>query len=166
MSEVRTAICPGTFDPITCGHLDIIERAAALFDRVIVLVAADSGKSAMFTPEERRELARAAVAHLGNVEVDGFDGLLVEYARRADAAAVVKGLRSIDDFDRERQMAMMNRRMLPEVDTVLLVTSPHVQYISSSLVRQIWALGGDVGEFVPGPVADALRRKRRQLQQG
>jgi len=165
VSELRTAICPGTFDPITCGHLDIIERAALLFDRVIVLVAADSGKSAMFTPEERRELARAAAAHLDNVEVDSFDGLLVEYARRADAAAIVKGLRSIDDFDRERQMAMMNCRMLPEVDTVLLVTSPHVQYISSSLVRQIWALGGDVGEFVPGPVADALRHKRRQSQQ-
>ncbi len=165
MSELRTAICPGTFDPITCGHLDIIERAALLFDQVIVLVAADSGKSAMFTLAERRELARAAAAHLESVEIDSFDGLLVEYARRADAAVVVKGLRSINDFDRERQMAMMNRRMLPEVDTVLLVTSPHVQYISSSLVRQIWALGGDVGEFVPGPVADALRHKRRQSQQ-
>lgn len=158
----RTAICPGTFDPLTRGHLDIIERAAALFDRVIVLVAAaNSGKDPVFTQPERIELARASLAHLENVEVDGFDGLLVDYARRVGAAVIVKGLRNLGDFPQEQQMAMMNRAMLPAIDTVLLVTSPSVQYISSSLVRQIWALGGDVRRFVPEPVAEALERRRR-----
>ncbi len=165
MSDLRTAICPGAFDPITRGHLDVIERAAGLFDRVIVAAAADSGKQTLFSLEERRELARAAVAHLENVEVDSFEGLLVEYARRAGAVAIVKGLRSVDDFQREQQMAMMNRQMLPDTDTVLFVTSPHVQYISSTLVREIWALGGDVSRFVPQPVAEALQEKRQSSQQ-
>ncbi|MGD9495873.1 MAG: pantetheine-phosphate adenylyltransferase [Armatimonadota bacterium] len=164
MSGARTAICPGTFDPVTCGHLDIIERAASLFERVVVLIAADSGKRPLLPLAKRLELARAAVAHLDNVEVDSFEGLLVDYARRIDRAVIVKGLRSIDDFHYEQQMAMMNRRMLPAVDTVLLATSPHVQYISSSLVREIWALGGDVREFVPAPVAEALEHKRQQSQ--
>ncbi len=164
MGEQRVAICPGTFDPLTCGHLDIIERAAALFERVIVVCAADSGKRPLFSLAERAELARAAVAHLDNVEVDTFEGLLVDYARRVGAAAIVKGLRSIDDFQHEQQMAMMNRRMLPTTETILLVTSPHVQYISSSLVREIWALGGDVSAFVPAPVFEALQSKRQELQ--
>jgi len=163
MSE-RTAICPGTFDPLTRGHLDVVERAAALFDRIIVLCAAHSGKRTLFTLAERVELARAAVAHLENVDVDAFEGLLVDYVRDVGAHAIVKGLRSIDDFQHEQQMAMMNRRMLPAADTVLLVTAPHLQYISSSLVREIWALGGDVDGFVPAPVAEALRHKRRQSQ--
>lgn len=162
----RTAICPGTFDPLTRGHLDIIERAAALFDRVIVLVAAaNSGKDPVFAQAERIELARAALAHLENVQVDGFEGLLVDYARAAGAVAIVKGVRSLDDFPREQQMAMMNRELLPAIDTVLLVTSPSVQYVSSTLVRQIWALGGDVRRFVPEPVAEALERRRSQSQQ-
>jgi len=163
MSE-RTAICPGTFDPLTRGHLDVIERAAALFDRVIVLCAADSGKRTLFPLAERVELARAAVAHLDNVGVDAFEGLLVDYVRDAGACAIVKGLRSINDFQHEQQMAMMNRRMLADADTVLLVTSPDVQYISSSLVREIWALGGDVDGFVPAPVAEALQHKRQTSQ--
>ena len=163
MSE-RTAICPGTFDPLTRGHLDVIERAAALFDRVIVLCAADSGKRTLFSLAERVELARAAVAHLENVGVDAFEGLLVDYVRDAGACAIVKGLRSIGDFQHEQQMAMMNRHMLPAADTVLLVTSPDVQYISSSLVREIWALGGDVDGFVPAPVAEALQHKRQRSQ--
>ncbi len=163
MSE-RTAICPGTFDPLTRGHLDVVERAAALFDRVIVLCAAHSGKRPLFSLAERVELTRAAVAHLDNVGVDAFEGLLVDYVRDAGACAIVKGLRSIDDFHHEQQMAMMNRHMLPDADTVLLVTSPDVQYISSSLVREIWALGGDVGGFVPAPVAEALQHKRQTSQ--
>ncbi|MEA3402793.1 MAG: pantetheine-phosphate adenylyltransferase [Armatimonadota bacterium] len=165
MSERRTAVCPGTFDPVTLGHMDVFERAAVLFDRVVALVAASPEKAALFSLAERAELLAVAVAHLDNVEVDTFEGLLVDYCRRVGAAAIVKGLRSIDDFQHEQQMAMMNRRMLPDVDTVLLVTSPHVQFISSSLVREIWALGGDVGEFVPRPVAEALQQRRRQSQQ-
>jgi pantetheine-phosphate adenylyltransferase len=164
MSERRTAICPGTFDPVHLGHLDIFVRAAALFDRVIILVAGVSGKEPLLPLARRAELARAAAAHLENVEVDTFEGLLVDYARDAGAAAIVKGLRSIDDFQHEQQMAMMNRRLLPGTDTILLVTSPQVQYISSSLIREIWALGGDVRGFVPQPVARALEDMRHQSQ--
>ncbi|MGI5817477.1 MAG: pantetheine-phosphate adenylyltransferase [Armatimonadota bacterium] len=160
MSDLRKAICPGTFDPVHLGHQDIFERAAGLFDQVIILVAAVSGKDPLLPLSQRAELARATAAHLENVEVDTFEGLLVDHARAVGAAAIVKGLRSIADFQHEQQMAMMNRRMLPETDTVLLVTSPHVQYISSSLIRQIWTLGGDVSEFVPQPVAEALERMR------
>ena len=161
MSDLRTVLCPGTFDPVHLGHLDIFERAAGMFDRVIVLVAAVSGKTPLLPLSQRADLARAAAAHIENVEVDTFEGLLVDYARNVSAAAIVKGLRSIDDFQHEQQMAMMNRAMLPEMDTVLLVTSPDVQYISSSLIREIWTLGGDVTKFVPDPVAEALERMRR-----
>ncbi len=160
VNDGRTAICPGTFDPVTLGHQDVFERAATLFERVVVAAAAVSGKNTLFSLAERTELIRLSVAHLDNVEVDSFDGLLVDFCRERGAAAIVKGLRSIDDFQHEQQMAMMNRRMLPEIETVLLMTSPHVQYISSSLVREIWALGGDVSEFVPEPVVEALERKR------
>lgn len=160
VNDGRTAICPGTFDPVTLGHQDVFERAATLFERVVVAAAAVSGKNTLFSLAERTELIRLSVAHLDNVEVDSFDGLLVDFCRERGAAAIVKGLRSIDDFQHEQQMAMMNRRMLPEIETVLLMTSPHVQYISSSLIREIWALGGDVSEFVPEPVVEALERKR------
>ncbi len=165
MSELRTAICPGTFDPVHLGHLNIFERAAVLFDRVIILVAAVSGKEPLLPLSRRAELARATAEHLENVVVDTFEGLLVDSARRFGAAAIVKGLRSIDDFQHEQQMAMMNRRLLPDTDTVLLVTSPHVQYISSSLIREIWVLGGDVSGFVPQPVAEALEEMRHQSRQ-
>jgi pantetheine-phosphate adenylyltransferase len=160
-----TAICPGTFDPIHLGHLDIIERASVFFERVVVVAAAVSGNRTLFPLPEREALIRAAVAHLENVEVDSFDGLLVDCARRVGAMAIVKGLRSVDDFQHEQQMAMMNRRMLPEIDTVLLMTSPDAQYMSSSLIREIWALGGDVSEFVPPAVAEALESERHQSQQ-
>lgn len=160
MSDLRTALCPGTFDPVHLGHLDVFERAAGLFDRVIILVAGVSGKDPLLPLSRRADLTRAAAAHIENVEVDTFEGLLVEYAREVGAVALVKGLRSVDDFQHEQQMAMMNRSMLPEMDTVLLVTSPHVHYISSSLIREIWTLGGDVSRFVPDPVAEALERMR------
>ncbi len=160
MSDLRTALCPGTFEPVHLGHLDIFERAAGMFDRVIVLVAAVSGKTPLLPLSKRADLVRATAAHLDNVEVDTFEGLLVDYARDANAAAIVKGLRSIDDFQHEQQMAMMNRAIFPDTDTVLLVTSPNVQYISSSLIREIWTLGGDVSTFLPETVAEALERMR------
>ncbi len=159
--DERIAICPGTFDPITNGHLDIIERAAALFERVIVAVARDSGKSTFFSLEERTELLEASCAHLRNVEVGSFEGLLVDYARECGASAIVRGLRTADDFQREQQMAMMNRELLPDTHTVLMMTAPDALYVSSALIREIWRLGGEVGRFVPEPVAEALRSKRR-----
>jgi len=157
----RIAICPGTFDPITNGHLDVIERAAALFDRVIVAVSQHSGKETLFPLDERTSLVSASCAYLDRVGVGSFEGLLVDYARECSAVAIVKGLRTADDFQREQQMAMMNRELLPEVHTVLMMTSPEVLYLSSGLIREIWALGGDVSRFVPEPVAEALRSKRR-----
>ncbi len=160
MSDLRGAICPGTFDPIHLGHLDLVERASRLFDRVLLLAAVQSGKDPLFELAERAELARAATEHIENVEIGTFDGLLVEAARNTGAAAIVKGLRSVDDFEREQQMAMMNRQMLPGAETILLVTSPHVQYISSTLIREIWTLGGDVSQFVPKVVAEAMERMR------
>ena len=156
----RTAICPGTFDPLTNGHLDVIERAAALFDRIIVAVMRDTGKATLFPVDERVALVAASCRHLGNVEADSFQELLVAYARERGAVAVVKGVRTGADFERERQMAMMNRALHPGLHTVLMMTSPDTLYISSSLVREIWGLGGDVSGMVPAPVAEALRRKR------
>jgi len=143
------------------GHLDIIERAARLFDRVIVVASADSGKRTLFSVQERAALLRASCAHLPNVEVDTFGGLLTDYVRAVGASAIVKGMRTADDFQTEQQMAMMNRALLPEAETILLMTSPEAVYISSTLIKEVQALGGDVSRFVPPPVAAALATKTR-----
>lgn len=158
----RIAICPGTFDPVHNGHLDIIERAARLFDRLIVVAASYGGKRTLFPLEKRVELLRSVCGHLDNVEVDSFSTLLVDFARDAGAVAIVKGLRTADDFQSEQQMAMMNRHLLPEVDTLLLMTSPEVMYVSSTLIREVQALGGDVSGLVPPVVAEALARRNVQ----
>ncbi len=157
------AIYPGTFDPFTRGHLDVAERAAKLFERVVVAVAAHSDKNPVFSVEERVEMAREACAHLRTVTVEPFYGLVVEFARQKGARAIVKGLRAISDFDREMQMALMNRSLAPEIDTVLLVTDSRYAFLSSSLVKEICALGGDVSEYVPAPV---LRRLEQRLRNG
>ncbi len=155
----RVAVCPGTFDPITYGHLDVIERAAQLFDRVVVSVAVDSGKAPLFTMEERVQLATAACRHLPNVTVTHFGGLIVEHARQHGAVALVKGLRVVSDFEREMQMSLMNRALAEDIPTVFLMTHADYAFLSSSLVKEVFALGAEVGKFVPPEVEAALRER-------
>ncbi|MFN8057775.1 MAG: pantetheine-phosphate adenylyltransferase [Vicinamibacterales bacterium] len=155
----RLAICPGSFDPMTNGHLDIIGRAARLFSRVVVTILGNASKQPLFTVEERVALATELCRPFGNVSVDTFDGLLVEHARRHAATVIVRGVRSVTDFDYEWQMAMMNRGLGPEVDTVLLLPGAEVSFVSSRLVKEIYGAGGDVGAFVPPLVLERLRTR-------
>lgn len=153
------AIYPGTFDPVTHGHSDIVQRAARLFDRVIVAVAANPGKAPTFALDERIRLARLALADVPGVEVLGFDRLLVDFARSQGAAVILRGLRAVSDFEYEFQLSGMNRRLAPDIETVYLMPSEQYSYISSSLVREIAALGGDISTFVHPQVQTALRDK-------
>jgi pantetheine-phosphate adenylyltransferase len=153
-----TALCPGTFDPVTNGHVDIIERAAQQFDRVVVAVLENPGKQPLFGVEERVAMLKEATADLRGVEVAAFSGLLVEYAKRIGAKAIVKGLRAVTDFEYEIQMAQMNRR-LGGVETFFMTTAPTWSYLSSSLVREVARFGGDVSGLVPAVVVDRLREK-------
>lgn len=154
-----TAIYPGTFDPVTNGHSDLIERAARLFDRVIVAVAANPKKAPLFTLEERVSLAQQALANLPNVEVCGFDTLLADYARSRGARVILRGLRAVSDFEFEFQMAGMNRQLAPDIETLFLTPAEKYTYISSSLVKEIAALGGEVGGFVHPTVSAALSKR-------
>lgn len=154
-----TAIYPGTFDPITSGHIDLVMRASRLFERVIVAVAINPGKAPVFSLEERVKLAEQTLNHMKNVEVCGFEGLLVDVAIEKDAQVIIRGLRAVSDFEHEFQLAGMNRRMQPAVETLFLTPAEQFSYISSSLVREIAALGGDVSEFVAPCVAEALNAK-------
>ncbi len=156
---MKLAICPGSFDPVTNGHVQIVTRAAAMFDRVIVVTMANHTKQPLFTASERVELLRRAVAHLPNVEVDAFDGLLAEYAREKNAIAIVKGLRAMSDFEYEFQMALTNRKLNPSVETVFLTTGAEHMYLSSSLVKQVASLGGDIREFVPACIVKDILQK-------
>ncbi len=155
-----TALCPGTFDPVTNGHLDIIERAGQRFDAVVVGVLENPAKQPLFTAEERVQLLKEAVADLPNIEVASFTGLLVETATRLGADVVVKGLRAVTDFEYEIQMAQMNRA-LAGLETLFMTTSPEWSFLSSSLVKEVARYGGDVGGLVPSGVADALRERFR-----
>jgi pantetheine-phosphate adenylyltransferase len=154
----RAALCPGTFDPVTNGHLDIIERASRHFDQVVVAVLDNPSKEPLFSVDERLAMLKEAVAELPNVEVDSFSGLLVDFAARRGTAIVVKGLRAVSDFDYEFQMAQMNHR-LAGVETFFMTTNPKWSYLSSSLVRQVATLGGDVTGLVPPFVAERLGEK-------
>jgi pantetheine-phosphate adenylyltransferase len=154
---MKHCIYPGTFDPITNGHLDVLERAAKLFGRVTVAVAISSTKSPLFTADQRVALIRANVTKLANVEVVSFDGLLVEFARQQKANAIIRGLRALSDFEFEFNMALMNRHLEPEVETIFVMPAEAYSYTSSTLVKQIAKLGGDVANFVPPNVAQALK---------
>ena len=155
-----TAIYPGTYDPVTLGHVDVIERAAAIFDRIVVgVVGSPRHKQPMFTLDERVEFLREALADLGNVEVDVFSELVVDFARRWDAKVIVKGLRVISDFEWEFQMNQLNRHLAPEIETVYVMASPQVSFVSSSGVKEIAAFGGKVDELVPDTVARRLAEK-------
>lgn len=156
---MAVAIYPGSFDPITLGHLDLVERGARTFDRLIVCVARNLDKSALFSLEERLALIGEAAAHLPNVEVRAFDGLLVEAAATMGAGVVLRGLRAVSDFDYEFQMAHMNRRLASGIETIYMMTGEDFFYVSSRLVKEVAQLGGDIRPFVPPHVADALEQR-------
>ena len=152
---MRRAVCPGSFDPVTNGHVDVINRAAGLYDELVVAVLVNPGKAGLFSVDERMELLRDAVAELPNVTVDSFEGLLVDYCRAHDIPVIVKGLRAVSDFEYELQMAQMNRE-LAGIETLFVPTAPQVGHLSSSLVKQIATFGGDVSRLVPKAVNDRL----------
>jgi pantetheine-phosphate adenylyltransferase len=154
---MRHCIYPGTFDPITRGHLDVLERAARLFDRVTVAVALDSTKAPLFTAEQRADMIRPNVAAFPHIEIASFSGLLVDYALAQNATAIIRGLRALSDFEFEFNMALMNRHLQPRIETIFVMPNEQFSYTSSSLVKQIAKLGGDVSHFVPPNVAAALR---------
>lgn len=155
---MRRAVCPGSFDPVTNGHVDVINRASALYDELVVAVLVNPGKAGFFPVEERMELLRESVAHLPNVVVDSFSGLLVDYCGTHEIPVIVKGLRAVSDFEYELQMAQMNRE-LAAVETLFVPTAPQVGHLSSSLVKQIATFGGDVSRLVPQVVNDRLRER-------
>lgn len=155
---MKVAIYPGSFDPVTNGHIDVIERAAQLFDKVLVAVIRNPEKKAYFSLEERVEMLRKSLARDKNVEVESFDGLLVEYAKKKKANIIVRGLRAVSDFDYEFQMALTNRKMAPQIETLFFMTDYKYSYLSSNFVKQIARLGGDVSELVPAPVVKKLKR--------
>jgi pantetheine-phosphate adenylyltransferase len=155
---VRRAVCPGSFDPVTNGHLDIVRRSARLFDEVIVAVGTNVSKNRLFDAEERIAMLQRACADLPNVTVEGFTGLVTTFAAERDVTAIVKGLRAASDFDYELQMAQMNSS-LTEVETVFIPTSPDRGFVSSTLVKEVAGFGGDVSAFVPGFVHDELKRR-------
>lgn len=161
---MRTAIYPGSFDPITNGHLDVLQRAAKLFDRVVLAVAKNAGKTPLFSVTDRVRLAREAVRAmgLGNVEVHSFEGLLVNYVRERQAVAIVRGLRAVSDFEFEFQLALMNRKLDEKVETIFMMPKDTYTFLSSRMVKEIAGLGGDVSPFVPVHVQRALKKKYRQ----
>ncbi|MDX9757579.1 MAG: pantetheine-phosphate adenylyltransferase [Bacteroidota bacterium] len=156
---MKIAVYPGSFDPITFGHLDVLERAAAMFDRVIITVARNSSKQPLFTTDERVALIAEAVTTMPAVEVDTFDGLIVDYARARHATALLRGLRAVSDFEYEFQMALMNRKLAGEIATVFLMPHEKFTYLNSSIVRELARHRTDVSDFVPDPVRRALEQR-------
>lgn len=161
---MRIAVCPGSFDPVTFGHRDIIHRASMLFDKVIVLVAVNSHKQPLFTPEERVELIKKVTAGMPNVEVDVCCGLIADYVRKAGAVAIVKGLRAVTDFEYEFQMALVNRNLYDGAETVFLTTSSENMYLSSSVVKQVASFGGDISKFVPRCILKDIETRLQSVE--
>ncbi|MBR6634474.1 MAG: pantetheine-phosphate adenylyltransferase [Clostridia bacterium] len=160
---MKIAVCPGSFDPITNGHLEIIRRASRMFDKVIVVVMSNYfKKTGAFTPDERVELIRRVTGDIPNVEVEASYGLLADYAREKNAIAIVKGLRAVSDFDTEFQQALANKKLNPEVETVFFTASGENMYLSSSVVKQICEFGGDISEFVPPEIRDDIEKRLRK----
>lgn len=158
-----TAICPGSFDPITNGHLDIIKRASRIFEKVIVVVLPNAAKKENFTLEERVDFIKRSVRGIDNVFVDCYDGLLAEYAKSHGAGIIVKGLRAVTDFEYEFQMALTNKKINCDIDTIFIPADEHNMYLSSSIVRQVAVMGGDISEFVPSDIEQDILKKLRRL---
>ncbi len=156
---MKVAVCPGSFDPITIGHMDVVTRAAKLFDKVIVLISVNAAKSSLFTMEERVGFAKKATAHLENVTVDSYDGLLADYLKMKGACAIVKGLRAVSDFEYEFQMSLANKKLNPDAETIFFTAAGENMYLSSSLVKQMASFGGDISGFVPECIADDIKKR-------
>ena len=152
----RIAVCPGSFDPVTFGHIDIFTRASTLFDKVIILVSTNLSKQPLFTPTERIKMIMYVTSGMDNVVIDILDGLLADYVREVGACAIVKGLRAVSDFEYEFQMALANKKLYPDAETVFLTTSTENMYLSSSVVKQIAAFGGDISSFVPDVIRESI----------
>jgi pantetheine-phosphate adenylyltransferase len=156
---MKIAICPGSFDPITKGHVDIIERTSKLFDKVYAVVMVNPAKKPTFTTEERVDMIKKCTAHLDNVEAESFEGLIADYARQKDAHTLVKGLRAVTDFEYEFQQALTNKKLNSDLETLFMVTNQEYMYLSSTIVRQIAEFGGDIEQFVPHEIKDELIKK-------
>jgi pantetheine-phosphate adenylyltransferase len=161
---MKTAVYPGSFDPITNGHMDIIKRASRIFDKLIVAVVRNPNKVSTFTVNERMEFIRKAVAELPNVEIDYFEGLLVDFMKSRNAQVIIKGLRAISDFEYEFQMALMNRKLDPNIETMFMMTNYKYSYLSSSVVKEIGRLGGCIGELVPDVVLPDIQKRLTGLK--
>ncbi len=159
---MRTAVCPGSFDPVTKGHLDIIKRAARLFDRVIVVVLKNSAKNSTFSVEERVHFLEESTKDIENVSVDSYEGLLMDFCKMKNAVAVVKGLRAVTDFEYEFQMSLINKQLNPEIETVFINTAQEFMFLSSSVVREVASFGGDVSQFIPDPISEEIAGKLKK----
>ncbi|AST97400.1 pantetheine-phosphate adenylyltransferase [Shouchella clausii] len=159
---MKRAICSGSFDPVTNGHIDLFERAGALFDEIIIAILINNKKKPLFPLAERERLLRESIAHIKNATIDSFDGLLVDYAREKEATAIVRGLRSNADFEYEKNIAAMNKELAPQLDTLFLMTDPNYSYVSSSIVKEVASYSQDVSKLVPQPVAHALKEVYRR----
>ncbi len=161
---MRTAVYPGSFDPVTNGHLDIIERAGRVFDRVVVGVLNNAGKSPMFSIEERVEMLKKVTGHIKNVEIDSFDGLLVDFVKMKNASVIIKGLRTVADFEYEFQMALLNKALNPEYETIFMMTDSKYSYISSSMVKELAGFGGDLTGLVPAKIISKINQKYKLIE--
>ena len=162
MKNVKTAIYPGSFDPMTKGHLDVLERASSMFEKVIIAVLDNTKKKCLLSTKERVNLIKKSIKQLKNVSVDSFDGLTIEYARQQGATVLIRGLRAVSDFEYEMQMSQMNSSLAPEINTIFLITKPEYNFISSSTIKEIVMMGGDISQFVPDEVKNYLVSKYKK----